>query len=72
MYEVEYYDGTKQTLAANVITENMFISVDKEGHRYILLNSIVDVRKSRNAIIKEEGYVVSLNSIKRQVETTKE
>ena len=32
MYEVEYTNGFKQAMSANVIAENMFASVDEEGH----------------------------------------
>ena len=32
MYKVEFADGSKQALVANIIAENMFASVDKEGH----------------------------------------
>ena len=32
MYEVKYADGYKQALAANIIAENMFTSVDEGGH----------------------------------------
>ena len=42
MYEVEYTDGFKQAMSANVIAENMFASVDEEGHRHLLLDAIVD------------------------------
>ena len=45
MYEVEYADGSKQAIAANVIAENMFASVDEEGHRHLLLDSIIDTHK---------------------------
>jgi len=71
MYEVEYYDGSKQVLSTNVIAKNMFASIDKEGHQHLLLDSIVDVRKSKDAISKDDAYVKSSNSVNRQVETTK-
>eukprot|EP00546_Thalassionema_frauenfeldii_P011116 CAMPEP_0178911100 /NCGR_PEP_ID=MMETSP0786-20121207/9490_1 /TAXON_ID=186022 /ORGANISM="Thalassionema frauenfeldii, Strain CCMP 1798" /LENGTH=89 /DNA_ID=CAMNT_0020583475 /DNA_START=46 /DNA_END=312 /DNA_ORIENTATION=+ len=45
MYEVEFFDGSKQALSANVIAENLFASVDEEGHRHLLLDSIVGFRK---------------------------
>ena len=32
MYKVEFIDGTKQAMAANLIAENMFATVDEEGH----------------------------------------
>ena len=43
-------DGYKQALAANVIAENMFASVNEEGHQHLLIDSIVDVRKTRNLL----------------------
>ena len=36
MYEVEYQDEYKASLAANVIAQNMFSQVDEEGHRHVL------------------------------------
>ena len=39
MYEVEYADGSKQLLAANVNAKHLFSSVDKEGYRHLHLPS---------------------------------
>jgi hypothetical protein len=36
MYEVEYPDGHKASLAANAIAENMFAQVDDKGNRHVL------------------------------------
>ena len=36
MYKVEFADGSKQALVANIIAENMFASIDKEGHQHLL------------------------------------
>ena len=44
VYEVEYMDGHKASLAANAIAENMFAQVDDEGNRFVMLESIVDHR----------------------------
>ena len=71
MYEVEFIDGHKQAMAANVIAENLFALVDEEGHRHLILDSIVDHRKNDAAVIKEDAFVVSSNGIKRRRETTK-
>ena len=49
----------------------MFASVDKEGHRHLLLDSIVDVRKSKDAISKDDACLMSSNGVKRQKETIK-
>ena len=50
MYEVEFIDGTKQAMTANLIAENMFATVDEEGHRHLLLDSIIDFRKNEDAV----------------------
>ena len=42
MYEVEFMDGTKQSLSANYITENVFAKVDQDGNRQVLLDEIID------------------------------
>ena len=71
MYEVEYADGSKQALAANVIAENMFASVDEEGHRHLLLDLIIDTRKTAQAVSKEDAFIKSSNGTRRRRETTK-
>ena len=71
MHEVEYHDGSKQALSANAIAENMFASVDEEGHRHFLLDSTVDIRKSKDAISKEDAHARSSNGANRRRETTK-
>ena len=71
IYKVEYYNGSKQALSANVIAENMFASIDEEGHHHLLLDSIVDVRKSKDAVGKEDAHMTSSNGVRRRRETTK-
>jgi len=44
VYEVEYMDGRKASLAANAIATNMFAQIDDDGNRFVLLDSIVDHR----------------------------
>ena len=42
IYEVEYKDGHKDSLAANAIAENLFAQVYGEGNRHVLFQEIVD------------------------------
>ena len=42
MYEVEFADGEKASLAANYIEENLFAQVDDEGNHQVLMNEIID------------------------------
>ena len=71
MYEVEFIDGSKQAMSANLIAENMFATVDEEGHRHIILESIINYRKTDSAITMEDAFVISRNGNKRRKETTK-
>ena len=71
MYEVQFADGYKQAMTANVIAENMFANVDEEGHRHLLLDSIIDFRKTKNAIRKEDAFITSSSGTKRRKETTR-
>ena len=35
-YEIEFSDGHKQTISANMIAENMFASIDEEATYYLI------------------------------------
>ena len=50
-FEVEYIDGTIETLSANIIAESILAQIDDEGHRQLLLDEIVDHRMDKNAEI---------------------
>jgi hypothetical protein len=55
-YEVEFTDGQKTELAANVIAQNMFAQCDSKGNQYLPLAGIVDHRKDLSAVKKEDMY----------------
>ena len=42
VYEVEYADGHKASMAANTIAMNMFAQVDTEGNRHALFEKTSD------------------------------
>ena len=52
-YEIEFKDGYTEALSANLIAQNMFSQVDDEGHRHVLLDSIIDMRTDGSQILKE-------------------
>ena len=70
-YKVEYYDGTTETLSANVIAENLLSQVDDEGHKHLMMEEIIDHHVHKNAIRKEDGYHILSSGVKRPVITTK-
>ena len=43
IYEVEYKDGNKASLAANAIAKNIFSQVDGEGNWHVLFQEIIDI-----------------------------
>ena len=71
LYEVEYLDGHKASLAANAVAENLFAQIDEEGNRYITMESIMFHRVNGAQLSKDEGYIISQNGGKRRKETTK-
>ena len=70
IYEVEFPDGHKASLAANVIAENLFAQVDPEGNRLKLLDDIVDYRTNGKQVLMEDGLVTTSMGTKRKKETT--
>ncbi len=56
-YEVEFADGQRTELAANVIAENMFAQCDDEGNQYLLLAGIVDHGKDNSAVENKDMYI---------------
>jgi hypothetical protein len=71
IYEVEYPDGYKASLSANMIAQNMFAHVDEEGNRYVLFDAIIDSRTDGNEVRQQNAFIKSKNGGKRRRETTK-
>ena len=44
MYELQYKDGHKASMAANAISENIFYQVDGEGNRHVIFQEIIEHR----------------------------
>lgn len=71
-YEVEYLDGTIEIVPANLIAENLLAQVDEEGHRQLLLDEIIDHRKTKDAIDIKDGFIINeTTGHKRKKMTTK-
>ena len=70
MYEVEYQDGTKASLAANYIAENLFAQVDQEGNRHVLLDDLIDYRVNGREVELQEAFITTGMGMRRRCETT--
>ena len=49
-YIVEFNDGDEAELSANVIANNMYAQCDPEGNQYVLLDSLINFRRSTTAL----------------------
>ena len=56
LYEIQFDDGRVDTYSANIIAENIFEQVDDEGKKWLLMDDIVDHRKTKDAISHEDRY----------------
>ena len=70
MYEVEYQDGTKASLVANYIAENLFVQVDQEGNRHILLDELIDYRVNGCEVKLQDAFITTGTGTRRRHETT--
>ena len=72
MYNVEYADGKNSALSTNLITENMFKQIDKEGNYHIPMDKITDYRFDEAAVKSQDAFVTTSSGIKRRCHQHKE
>ena len=70
IYVVEWADGHTEELMANIIAENLFAQIDDEGNRFVLLDDIIDHRKSEEALSGDDAFVISDNNMRHRRRTT--
>jgi hypothetical protein len=70
LYEVEYLDGHKAALSANLIAESIVAQVDSEGHRELLRDKIIGHRTDGNEAQESDAFVEAKNGVKRRAHTT--
>ena len=71
MYEVQYLDGEKASLAANSIAENLFAQIDGDGNHQVLMDDIIGHRSNEHAVKQQDAFIVTKTGTKRRKETTK-
>ena len=72
MYEVEYNDRHKASLASNSIAENIFDQVDGDGNRHVIFQEIVDHRYDSKEVKEKDAFITTRTGTKSFRETTKE
>ncbi|KAI2508005.1 Reverse transcriptase (RNA-dependent DNA polymerase) [Fragilaria crotonensis] len=63
-------DGHSEALAANLIAQHLYSQIDEEGNRHMLLDDIIDHRRTAQAIDKADAFVSMTNGVKRRKRTT--
>ena len=58
-YIVEFNDRDEAELAANVIATNMYAQCDPEGNQYVLLDSLIDFRRSTTFLCYDDQKVTA-------------
>ena len=59
MFEVEFQDGHKASMAANAIAENLFSQIDDEGNRHVLFQEIVDYRTNGKQVLQQDAFITN-------------
>ena len=70
VFEVEFPDGHRAALAANIIAENLFAQVDPEGNRHVLFDEIIDHRTDGSETKMEDSHITTKSGTRRRRETT--
>ena len=71
MYEVQFPDGATQTVTANLIAENLYSQIDKEGRSHQVVKEVTDHRYTEAAIPLDKGYYKTKNGRRLKKHTTK-
>lgn len=70
VYEVEYSDGHKASMAANAIAMAMFAQVDEEGNRHVLFDEIIDNRTNGAEVKQQDAFLITPSGNRRRRKTT--
>ena len=55
VYDYEYPDGTTKEYTANIITKNVFLKLESDGHRERMMVGIVNHKHGGDAVRKAQG-----------------
>jgi hypothetical protein len=71
LYQVQFPEGQVEEYSANIIAQNLYSQLDSEGHRFVLLEDIIDYDKNEDAVPYENRFIVSNNGNIHKRRTTK-
>jgi len=71
LYQVVFPDGETAEYSANIIAECIYSQVDDEGNQFLLLDEIIDWKKTMDAVPDEDILQISHNGNIHKRRTTK-
>jgi hypothetical protein len=71
IYQVVFPDGDTAEYSANVIAECLYSQVDNKGNQYLLMDSIIDHKKTKDAVDESDIFQISHNGNIHPRHTTK-
>jgi len=71
LYQVQFPEGQVEEYSANIIAQNLYSQLDSEGHRFVLLEDIIDYDKNEDAVPYENRFIISNNGNIHKRRTTK-
>jgi hypothetical protein len=69
MYEVEFQDGYRTSLAANAIAENLFAQIDDEGNRHVMFQEVIDHRTNGKQVLQQDAFIILRTGTRQRRET---
>ncbi len=58
IYEVEFADSKVTALTANAIARAMYAQCDPDGNKYILLDELIDVKRTDDALTLNQQTII--------------
>ena len=66
MYEVEYADGHKASMAANTIAINMFAQVYEDGNMHVIFDEITYHRSDESEVKQADAFITNKSGTKQR------
>ncbi len=57
LYDIEFADGKVTALTINAIAKAMYAQCDPDGNAYILLDKLIDVKRTEDALLLEQQKI---------------
>jgi hypothetical protein len=70
LYDAEFQDGYRTSLAANSIAENLFAQIDDEGNWHVLFREIIEHCTNGKQFLQQDAFITTWTGTRRRRETT--